>query len=244
MNDAIKTVHLTKAFGDKIAVNDLTLTVRDGELLALLGLNGAGKSTTVRLLSCLCRADTGDAFLHGKSISQDSETVKSMIGVSPQESATAPNLTVYENMELMARLHGMSKEKTRERIAELEQIFSLDRVRHQKSKTLSGGWLRRLSIAMALVSEPQILFLDEPTLGLDVLARRELWAFIRSLKGKMTVILTTHYMEEAEQLADRIAVMSEGRLCALGNAAELKARTGCDSFESAFIALAKGDASI
>ena len=144
----------------------------------------------------------------------------------------------------MARLHGMNRARAREKITELERIFSLDRVRNQKSKTLSGGWQRRLSIAMALVSEPQILFLDEPTLGLDVLARRELWAFIRSLKGKMTVILTTHYMEEAEQLADRIAVMSEGRLCALGNAAELKARTGCDSFESAFIALAKGDASI
>ncbi|MBQ8309794.1 MAG: ATP-binding cassette domain-containing protein [Clostridia bacterium] len=240
MNEAIVIEHLTKRFGNRVAVNDLTLRVAEGELLALLGLNGAGKSTTVRLLSCLCRADAGEAWVYGKYISREQEEVKALIGVSPQESATAQNLTVHENLELLARLHGMDRVRAMEKVTELERIFSLDKVRSQKSKTLSGGWQRRLSIAMALVSTPKVLFLDEPTLGLDVLARRELWDFIRSLKGKMTVILTTHYLEEAEMLADRVAIMAEGRLCALGTVAELKVRTACQTFEDAFVTLAKG----
>ncbi|MBQ7335260.1 MAG: ABC transporter ATP-binding protein [Clostridia bacterium] len=240
MNDAIRIEHMTKRYGKKVAVSDLSLQIGRGELIALLGLNGAGKSTTIRVLSGLCRPDEGNAILLGKSVLHQATEVKAMIGVSPQENATAQNLTVYENLELMARLHGLNRVQSREKIATLEQIFSLDTVRSQKSKTLSGGWQRRLSIAMALVGEPQILFLDEPTLGLDIVARRELWRFIESLKGKMTILLTTHYLEEAEALSDRIAVMSQGQLCAVGTAEELKQQTACERFEDAFVKLASG----
>lgn len=238
---AIEVKGLCKQYGDTYAVKNLSLTVDSGELLALLGLNGAGKTTTVRMLSCLAVPNGGDAFLCGESITHNATAVKSFIGVSPQESATAPNLTVYENLELVARLHGLSREQTREKIAELSQVFSLDAVMQKKSKTLSGGWQRRLSIAMALVSEPRILFLDEPTLGLDVLARRELWRFIEGLKGKVTIVLTTHYLEEAEALADRIAIMANGELRALGSARELVARASADNFEDAFVRLSCGE---
>lgn len=241
---AIEINGLCKRYGDKVAVNDLSLCVETGELLALLGLNGAGKTTTVRMLSCLCRPTKGDARLLGKSVTEDATAVKALIGVSPQESATAPNLTVEENLMLVARLHGLPRERARARIAELSEIFSFDGVMKQKSKTLSGGWQRRLSIAMALVSEPQILFLDEPTLGLDVLARRELWGLIRSLKGKVTIILTTHYLEEAEALADRVAIMANGALCAHGTVEELKARAVADSFEDAFVAMSRGEGTV
>ena len=241
MNVAIQTSKLKKSFGDTVAVDDLDLCVYQGELLALLGLNGAGKSTTVRMLCGLLSPDGGEARVLGKDVIKEAQVVKSFIGVSPQESATAPNLTVYENLELVARLHGMSRETARARIAELEAVFSLDEVRNKKSKTLSGGWRRRLSIAMALVSKPQVLFLDEPTLGLDVVARRELWRLIESLRGKVTIILTTHYLEEAEALSDRVAIMSRGKLCAVGTTRELCALTACEKFEDAFIKLASGE---
>lgn len=241
MNVAIQTSKLKKIFGDTVAVDDLDLCVYQGELLALLGLNGAGKSTTVRMLCGLLSPDGGEARVLGKDVVKEAQVVKSFIGVSPQESATAPNLTVYENLELVARLHGMSRETARARIAELEAVFSLDEVRNKKSKTLSGGWRRRLSIAMALVSKPQVLFLDEPTLGLDVVARRELWRLIESLRGKVTIILTTHYLEEAEALSDRVAVMARGKLCAVGTPRELCALTACEKFEDAFIKLASGE---
>ncbi|MBQ9797210.1 MAG: ATP-binding cassette domain-containing protein [Clostridia bacterium] len=241
MNVAIQTSKLKKSFGDTVAVDDLDLCVYQGELLALLGLNGAGKSTTVRMLCGLLSPDGGEAEVLGKDVIKEAQVVKSFIGVSPQESATAPNLTVYENLELVARLHGMSRETARARIAELEAVFSLDEVRNKKSKTLSGGWRRRLSIAMALVSKPQVLFLDEPTLGLDVVARRELWRLIESLRGKVTIILTTHYLEEAEALSDRVAVMARGKLCAVGTPRELCALTACEKFEDAFIKLASGE---
>jgi ABC-2 type transport system ATP-binding protein len=241
MNVAIQTSKLKKSFGDTVAVDDLDLCVYQGELLALLGLNGAGKSTTVRMLCGLLSPDTGDATVLGHSILKETQAVKSVIGVSPQESATAPNLTVYENLELIARLHGMSRTEAHERIAYLEQIFSLGEVKNKKSKQLSGGWRRRLSIAMALVSKPQVLFLDEPTLGLDVVARRELWRLIESLHGKVTIILTTHYLEEAEALSDRVAIMSRGKLCAVGTPRELCAVTACEKFEDAFIQLASGE---
>ena len=241
MNVAIQTSKLKKNFGDTVAVDDLDLCVYQGELLALLGLNGAGKSTTVRMLCGLLSPDGGEAEVLGKDVIKEAQVVKSFIGVSPQESATAPNLTVYENLELVARLHGMSRETARARIAELEAVFSLDEVRNKKSKTLSGGWRRRLSIAMALVSKPQVLFLDEPTLGLDVVARRELWRLIESLRGKVTIILTTHYLEEAEALSDRVAVMARGKLCAVGTPRELCALTACEKFEDAFIKLASGE---
>ena len=239
MSDALRIEKISKSFGKTTAVDRLSMCVQEGELVALLGLNGAGKSTLVRMLSCLTPADSGDAWIFGHSVSKNPQAVKACVGVSPQESATAPNLTVYENLDLMAHLHGLDCTSTKARIAELERIFSLNEVRDKKSKHLSGGWRRRLSIAMALVGEPKLLFLDEPTLGLDVLARRELWRFIEALKGRVTVVLTTHYLEEAEALADRVAVMRAGHLCAYGNVEELLRMTSTQKLDDAFIALAE-----
>lgn len=239
--EAIKTVSLTKKYKDLTAVDSLDLTVETGELFSLLGVNGAGKTTTVKMLSCLSKPTCGDAFLNGNSVISDVSAVKSIIGVSPQETAVAPNLTVKENLELMCGVHGISKEKRIEKTAELAEKFELNPILKKKAGKLSGGWQRRLSIAMALISEPQILFLDEPTLGLDVLARSELWDLIRDLKGKTTVILTTHYMEEAEALSDRVGIMKDGRLLALGTPDELKSKTGTQKLEDAFIAIVKGE---
>ncbi len=239
--EAIKTVKLTKKYKDLIAVDSLDLCVEQGELFSLLGVNGAGKTTTVKMLSCLSKPTSGDAFLNGKNIVSDSASVKSVIGVSPQETAVAPNLTVKENLELMCGVHGFSKEKSREKIAELAEKFELNGILKKKAGKLSGGWQRRLSIAMALVSEPQILFLDEPTLGLDVIARSELWDLIRELKGKTTVILTTHYMEEAEALSDRVGIMKNGKLLAVGTPEELNEKTGANRLEDAFLKIVKGE---
>ncbi|MCI9469354.1 MAG: ABC transporter ATP-binding protein [Oscillospiraceae bacterium] len=238
--DAIKTSGLSKRYKDLTAVAPLDLTVRQGELFSLLGVNGAGKTTLIKMLSCLTRPTAGDAELLGHSIVSDAAGVKQVIGVSPQETAVAPNLTVKENLELMCGAHGFSHQKRSDKIAELSQQFALMPILKKKAGKLSGGWQRRLSIAMALISEPQVLFLDEPTLGLDVLARSDLWDVIRSLKGKITIILTTHYMEEAEALSDRVGIMKSGTLLALGTVAELKARAGTDNFEQAFVTIVKG----
>ncbi len=237
--NAIELKGLTKKYKDVTAVDNFSLTVREGELFALLGINGAGKTTTVKMLSCLCRPSAGDALLMGNSIVTQARTVKSVIGISPQETAVAPNLTARENLELMCGVHGFDRHKTRERVTALTEEFSLSAIQNKRACKLSGGWQRRLSIAMALIGEPKILFLDEPTLGLDVIARSELWDTVRSLKGKMTVVLTTHYMEEAEALSDRIGIMKGGRLLALGTAEELKALAGKDKLEDAFVALVK-----
>lgn len=241
VKEAIKTVQLTKKYRELTAVNSLDLTVNKGELFALLGVNGAGKTTTVKMLSCLTKPTSGDAFLMGKSIVTNPAAVKELIGVSPQETAVAPGLTVRENLELMCAFHGFSAEKRRAKTEELASRFGLDSVYGKKAGKLSGGWQRRLSIAMALVCEPQILFLDEPTLGLDVIARSDLWDAVRSLKGKITVVLTTHYMEEAEALSDRVGIMKDGRLLALGTADELKKSVGMDRLEDAFVAIVKGN---
>ena len=238
--DAIKTSGLSKRYKDLTAVAPLDLTVRQGELFSLLGVNGAGKTTLIKMLSCLTRPTAGDAELLGHSIVSDAAGVKQVIGVSPQETAVAPNLTVKENLELMCGAHGFSHQKRSDKIAELSQQFALMPILKKKAGKLSGGWQRRLSIAMALISEPQVLFLDEPTLGLDVLARSDLWDVIRSLKGKITIILTTHYMEEAEALSDRVGIMKSGTLLALGTVAELKARAGTDNFEQAFVTIVTG----
>ena len=237
--NAIETHGLTKRYKKLTAVDGLELTVREGELFALLGVNGAGKTTTIKMLSCLTRPTAGDALLLGKSVVREPEAVKRLIAVSPQETAVAPKLTVRENLELMAGIHGTDRAAIREKIDTLSARFSLEEVLDRPAGKLSGGWQRRLSIAMALILEPRILFLDEPTLGLDVLARAELWEQIRALKGEITVILTTHYMEEAESLSDRIGVMSKGRLIRVGSVAELTAETGAANLEAAFIALAK-----
>jgi len=237
--NAIEIQGLTKRYGPITAVDGLDLTVRQGELFALLGVNGAGKTTTIKMLSCLTRPDGGDARLLGRSIVSDA-AVKNCIGVSPQETAVAPNLTARENLALLCGVHGLSRQETAARTEELSRALGLEPILARRAGKLSGGWQRRLSIAMALVARPEILFLDEPTLGLDVLARAELWDVIRALKGRITVILTTHYMEEAEALSDRVGVMKDGRLLALGTPEELKVRTGCEKFEDAFIAIVKG----
>ena len=233
--DAIKINSLTKKYKDVIAVDNLSLSVRNGELFSLLGVNGAGKTTTIKMLSCLTQPTSGDAFLNGKSICKDTAAVKSLIAVSPQETAVAPGLSVRENLELMCGVHGFTKNKQNTKIAELTELLGLESVIKKKAGKLSGGWQRRLSIAMALISEPEILFLDEPTLGLDVLARSDLWDLIRSLKGKVTIILTTHYMEEAEALSDRIAIMKDGKLLICDTAERIKETAGTDNFEQAFV---------
>lgn len=236
---AIVTHSLTRQYGKITAVDHLDLTIEEGELFALLGVNGAGKSTAIRMLSCLTMPTAGDAWVAGHSVIHDSLAVKRVIGVSPQETAIAPNLTVRENLLFLCGVHGLTKAETHRRLAELTEQFSLHSVLNRPAGKLSGGWQRRLSIALALVSQPSVLFLDEPTLGLDVLARSELWHVIRTLKGHVTIILTTHAMEEAEALSDRIGVMKDGRLLVTGTAQELMAQTHTDRFEQAFIAIVK-----
>lgn len=234
---AIEAFDLTKRYKDSIAVDSLNLSVEQGELFSLLGVNGAGKTTTIKMLSCLTKPTSGEALLLGDSVVSSPLKVKQKINVSPQENAVAPNLSVRENLELISGIYGRSRQEANLKVEEMIRSFGLSDIANQKAKTLSGGWQRRLSIAMALISEPDILFLDEPTLGLDVLARRELWKVIKDLKNKITIILTTHYLEEAERLSDRIGIMSKGRLVAVGTAKELMERAGQDNFEDSFVAL-------
>ena len=236
---SIETLSLTKKYKDVTAVDGLDLKVRSGEIFSLLGVNGAGKTTAIRMLSCLTEPTSGTATVGGADLLRESERIKRMIGISPQETAVAPGLSTRENLELIAGVYGFGKEKTEEKIRELSKTFGLDSVLGKRAGKLSGGWQRRLSIAMALIGEPKILFLDEPTLGLDVIARSELWDVIRSLKGRATVILTTHYMEEAEALSDRIGIMKSGRLLTVGTASEIMELTGKTRFEEAFISVVK-----
>lgn len=236
--NAIETKNLTKYFDKIKAVDDLNLTIGQGELFALLGVNGAGKTTTIKMLSCLIAPTAGDAVLLGDSIVTNPFAVKAKINLSPQETAIAPNLSVRENLELISGIYGNDRRTSAQKAEDVISQLGLVEVAARKAKTLSGGWQRRLSIAMALISNPQILFLDEPTLGLDVIARRELWAVIKSLKGRVTIILTTHYLEEVEALSDRVGVMVNGKLKAMGTVTELITQTGVDTFEDAFIALA------
>ena len=237
---AIETINLTKKYKNVTAVEDLNLQVRQGELFSLLGVNGAGKTTTIKMLSCLTQPTSGDAFLNGKSICKETAAVKSLIAVSPQETAVAPGLTARENLELICGVYGFTKEQQKEKIEEITERLGLETVIDRKAGKLSGGWQRRLSIAMALISSPEILFLDEPTLGLDVIARSDLWEVIRRLKGKVTVILTTHYLEEAEVLSDRIAIMKDGKLLICDTADKIKRIGKTEDFEQAFIRIVKG----
>ncbi len=238
--NAIEIKKLTKRYGALTAVDNLSLCIGQGELFSLLGVNGAGKTTTIKMLSCLARPSEGDATVLGYSITGEPAAVKGGIAVSPQESAVATGLTVRENLELMCGIYGFSREKTSSRVAELAALLSLEGEMSKRAGKLSGGFARRLSIAMALVGEPRVLFLDEPTLGLDVIARSDLWEMIRALKGKITVILTTHYMEEAEALSDRIAMMKGGKLLLCDTPDNIKASTGTESIEQAFIKVVKG----
>ena len=236
---AIKTVELTKQYKQLTSVDRLQLEIHQGELFSLLGVNGAGKTTTIKMLTCLTQPTSGEAAVGGYSITRQREQVKQLIGVSPQQTAVAPNLSVKENLELICGIHSLSREETRKRLTDLSAQFALDPVLNRKAGKLSGGWQRRVSIAMALISQPQILFLDEPTLGLDVIARHDLWELICGLKGKVTIILTTHYMEEAEILSDRIGIMKDGRLLATGTAAELKQKAGSNDFETDFVSIVR-----
>ena len=236
--NAIETKQLTKCFGAVTAVDALDLTVREGELFGLLGVNGAGKTTTIKMLSGLLKPTDGTARVLGYDLDTELSKIKPYVAVSPQETAIAPNLTARENLELIAGIYGSDPGRVQKMIDEL----GLKKAEKIKAKALSGGWQRRLSIAMALVSDPKLLFLDEPTLGLDVLARRELWKVIEGLKGKVTVILTTHYLEEAEALSDRVGVMNDGRLKIVGTPQELLDAAGTTNFEEAFIKLAGGEA--
>ncbi len=237
---AIKIENLTKQYKDVTAVDCLSLEIEQGELFSLLGVNGAGKTTTIKMLSCLTSPTSGDATVLGESIIQNPAAVKASIGVSPQETAVAAGLSVRENLELICGIYGFDKQKTAEKVSSLSAMLSLEGVMNKKASKLSGGYARRLSIAMALISEPKVLFLDEPTLGLDVIARSELWDIIRALKGKVTIILTTHYMEEAETLSDRIAIMKDGKLLVCDTPDAIKAQTGADSIERAFIQIVRG----
>lgn len=235
--NAIELQGLTKRYGDLVAVDELSFCIEEGELFSLLGINGAGKTTTIKMLSCLITPTSGNATILGKSIIQNPTAVKTIIGVSPQETAVAPGLSVKENLELICGIYAFTKEKTSEKISNLASMLALEHVINKKAGKLSGGYARRLSIAMALISDPKVLFLDEPTLGLDVIARRELWDIIRSLKGHVTIILTTHYMEEAETLSDRIAIMKDGKLLVCDTPDNIKWQTGENTLEKAFVAI-------
>lgn len=235
---AIETKNLVKKYKDLTAVNEINLKVEKGELFALLGVNGAGKTTTIKMLTCLSKPTSGDALLNGQSILKDTNKVKKIVNVSPQETAIAPNLSVLENMLFIAGIYEVENKK--EVVESLIEKFKLTEVKNKRAKKLSGGWQRRLSIAMALVNDPEIIFLDEPTLGLDVIARRELWNIIKELKGKKTIILTTHYMEEAEMLSDHIAIMVKGKVVGLGTAEELINKSNAKNFEDAFVKIATG----
>lgn len=236
--NAIEIKKLTKKFKDKVAVDNINLEVKEGELFALLGTNGAGKTTTIKMMSTLIMPTDVEIKVLGYDTKKDYMKIREKLNVSPQETAIAPNLSVKENLEFMA---GVYKIKDKDiKINELIKMFKLEEVLKQKAKTLSGGWQRKVSIAIALINNPQILFLDEPTLGLDVIARKELWKIIESLKGKVTIILTTHYMEEAESLSDRIAIMNKGNIVQIGTAKELIEKTGAKNFEDAFVKIATG----
>ena len=235
---AIETNNLTKKFKEKTAVHGINLQIKEGELFALLGTNGAGKTTTIKMLSTLILPTDGEIKIEGLDIIKDRQKIKEILNVSPQETAIAPNLSVKENLEFMACVYQILNKK--EKINELIKMFKLEEVLNQKAKTLSGGWQRKVAIAIALINEPKILFLDEPTLGLDVIARKELWSVIEKLKGKITIILTTHYMEEAESLSDRVGIMAKGNLVDVGTSEELIKRTGVTKFEDAFVKIAAG----
>ncbi|MDO4859735.1 MAG: ABC transporter ATP-binding protein [Bacillota bacterium] len=237
---SIETKNLTKKFKEKTAVDGVNLHIKDGELFALLGVNGAGKTTTIKMLSAILLPTDGSITIEGMDMRKEPNKIKEILNISPQETAIAPNLTVRENLEFIAGVYQIRKPTIK--INEIIRTFKLEELQKQKAKTLSGGWQRRLSIAMSLINDPKVLFLDEPTLGLDVIARKELWDIIGGLKGKMTTILTTHYMEEAEALSDRIGIMADGRLIAVGTAEELKDMAGTENFEDAFVAIATGKA--
>ncbi|MCR5684521.1 MAG: ABC transporter ATP-binding protein [Lachnospiraceae bacterium] len=238
MENVIETKGLTKRYKDKTAVDGLSITIPEGKLVALLGVNGAGKTTTIRMLSCLSKPSAGSAYVMGHDVEKEPEAVKRLVGISTQDTAVAENLTVRENLEFMAGIY-LEKEGVAPAVANAIKAFGLEEFTNKKAKVLSGGWKRKLSIAMAIIGEPKILFLDEPTLGLDVLARRQLWREIEVLKDSMSIVLTTHYMEEAEALADHIFILIDGRIAAEGTLKELEDMTGETGLENVFVKIAE-----
>lgn len=242
--EAVKIENIKKYFKQKKkiiqAVDDVSFSIHENELFGLLGVNGAGKSTLIQLISGLIQPTSGNVICFEMDSYLKMKEVKQIINVSPQETAIAEKLSVYENLIFMAELYGIGKEEAIKKANEMIDEFSLEDVKNQKAKTLSGGYQRRLSIAMALITSPRILILDEPTLGLDVIARRELWDIIEKLRSKMTIILTTHYLEEGENLCDRIAILVKGKLKALGSIEELKRLGNSNQFEDAFVHIATG----
>lgn len=234
---AVKIENVKKSYKDTKALKGVSAEIKSGELYGLLGLNGAGKTTLISVIAGLIKADEGDITVDGKSVKTDSDEVKRIIAVSPQETAVAPNLTVQENLEFFAELYG----KPKDRAIITMQEFGLTEVANKRAKTLSGGYARRLSVAAAVITEPKLLILDEPTLGLDVIARRELWKLINARKGKTTIILTTHYLEEVEALCDRICALKEGEKIFEGTVDEMKTLTGEENFEDAFVKISQGE---
>lgn len=239
MKNAIEIKNLTKKFGKKTAVDNISLNIPEKGIFSLLGVNGAGKTTMIKILSGLSKASSGSARVLGYDVEKETDKIKSVINISTQETAIAPNLTVRENLYFIARIYGMEKKEAEERIEIAKKQFTLDKVMETRTKTLSGGWQRKVSIAMATITNPKVLFLDEPTLGLDVLARRELWKIINILKEHTTIILTTHYMEEAEALSDHVAIMVEGKLKDMGTVKGLKEKYGKATLEDVFVAVAQ-----
>ena len=233
--NSIELKELSKQFGSRTAVDKLTLSVEQGTVFGLLGQNGAGKTTTIKMLCGLLSPCGGDALIEGISVTSKPQEVKKLVAVSPQETAVAKQLTVFENLEFVAEIYGANKSTAKEKAQKMLLRLGLADRAKDKAKALSGGMARKLSIAMALISKPKVLFLDEPTLGLDVRARRELWRVIEELNGKMTVVLTTHYLEEAQALCSKIAIMSCGSLRALGTAQEIMKLSNTDNFEDAFL---------
>ena len=234
----IETKNLTKKYKNLIAVYNLNLKIKKNELFSLLGTNGAGKTTTLKMLSTLIPESSGEILINNLNLSQSKDKIKNIINISPQDTAIAKNLTVKENLYFFAGVYEIKNKENK--INELRKVFKLESVLNQKTKTLSGGWQRKLSIALSLINDPEILFLDEPTLGLDVIARKELWKIIESLKNKTTIILTTHYMEEAEKLSDRVGIMSKGNLILTGTTKEIIKKSGCTNFEDAFVKIVTG----
>lgn len=239
---AVKTEKLTKKYKDVTALDCCSLSVDEGELFGLLGVNGAGKTTLIKILCGLTSPTDGDAYVFGKSVRTDMGEIKKLVDVSPQETSVAGKLTVSENLKFFAEIYYADKAERARAVENTIEAFALGEVKDRRAKTLSGGWQRRLSIAAALISKPKVLFLDEPTLGLDVLARRELWQIIKKLKGKVTIVLTSHYLEEIEELCDRVAILAAGKTVCCGTVEEIKRASGKDSFEDAFVAMVTGGA--
>ena len=236
--NAIELTNIVKKYKDKTVVNNINLNIKEGELFSLLGTNGAGKTTTIKMISTLIKQNSGTIKVLGYDTIKDYKIIRNKINVSPQETAVAMNLTVYENLDFMANVYQIENKK--DKIDNLIKTFKLEEVLKQEAKTLSGGYMRKLSIAISLINDPKILFLDEPTLGLDVLSRKELWNTINTLKGKITIILTTHYMEEAESLSDRVAIMNKGNIIEIGTPKEIISKTKTKNMEDAFVCLITG----